>query len=79
MASCRFICFFPVTSGLQPSGPKSMASVLAQSSNADASFLESSEALVQSLDILLERYLNLLDSYQSSRERLTGHLSSVRV
>ena len=35
------------------------------------------EALVQHLDDLLERYLSLLDRYQSLQHTLLKHLSSV--
>jgi hypothetical protein len=39
---------------------------------------EGSEALVQRLDELLERYLNLLDKYQRMREENSKNLSAVR-
>ena len=35
------------------------------------------ETLVQDLDDLLERYLDLLDKYQSLQQALSRHLSSV--
>ena len=35
------------------------------------------QTLLHPLDVLLERYLNLLDSYQTSRLKLTEALSSV--
>lgn len=40
--------------------------------------LKSKETLNRSLDDLLERYLNLLDQYQSLQQGLARHLSSVR-
>lgn len=39
---------------------------------------ETPEALLRSLDDLLERYLNLLDTHQKAQQNLTKHLSSVR-
>lgn len=38
----------------------------------------SQEQLVHSLDALLERYLHLLDQYQTLQQELTKHLSAVR-
>lgn len=35
------------------------------------------ETLVQNLDDLLERYLDLLDRYQSLQQTLSKHLSTV--
>ena len=41
--------------------------------------VESKEKLVHSLDYLLERYLHLLDQYQTLRQELTQSLSKVRI
>jgi len=38
----------------------------------------SQQQLVRSLDGLLERYLHLLDQYQTLQQELTKHLSAVR-
>ena len=41
--------------------------------------MESKETLVRSLDDLLERYLHLLDQYQTLRQSLAQLLSRVRI
>ena len=41
--------------------------------------MESKEKLVHSLDYLLERYLHLLDQYQTLEQELTQSLSKVRI
>ena len=41
--------------------------------------VDSREKLVRSLDHLLERYLHLLDQYQTLQQELTQHLSRVRI
>lgn len=58
-----------------------MADVLQQSSVQPSKHIESKEALrvVRSLDDLLERYLHLLDQYQSLQQSLARLLSEVRI
>ena len=41
--------------------------------------VDSKEKLVRSLDHLLERYLHLLDQYQTLRQELTQYLSRVGI
>ena len=41
--------------------------------------VDSKERLGRSLDHLLERYLHLLDQYQTLQQELTQHLSQVRI
>ena len=41
--------------------------------------VDSKEKLVHSLDHLLERYLHLLDQYQTVQQELTQNLSRVRI
>ncbi len=54
-----------------------MAKVLLSSVAKETGSTQSPEALLRSLDDLLERYLNLLDAYQRAQQELTTHLSSV--
>jgi len=54
-----------------------MADVLSSSAARESSLRETPEALVRSLDDILERYLNLLDVYQKGHRGLAKNLSSV--
>ena len=54
-----------------------MASVIERPISEPKGIGESEEILMQILDDLLERYLNLLDKYQSLRQDFSGQLSAV--
>ena len=41
--------------------------------------VDSKDILVHSLDHLLERYLQLLDQYQTLQQELTQHISRVKI
>ena len=55
-----------------------MASVIERPVSDPKGIRESEEILMQTLDDLLERYLNLLDRYQSLQQAFSGQLSAVR-
>ncbi|MCJ1400096.1 hypothetical protein MMC11_003299 [Xylographa trunciseda] len=53
-----------------------MESIPTPSAPPDPDIQDTQETLLHSLDVLLERYLHLLDSYQKSRLKLTEQLSA---
>lgn len=68
--------YFPQESLLHPP-PVQIFNMTEVLPPATSPYLQTPEPPLQSLDDLLERYLNLLDSYQKLQTKLTNHLSSV--